>query len=301
MNNGKILVVDDEPQIVGLYRKWLEADGYDVSTASSVPEAKEALVSAAFDVVLLDQRLPGSAETDAGLDLITEAGLNGGKVFIVTGHASGEAVEKAFVRGAYDYLTKERVDVMKAVLRQKVRRALDMVAAERAASRQPDERDALIRELWQKVSTEAHAQRKGRFLEQLLTETFRMIPGFTVHPNERSVDEEFDLVIVNNAEDWRQESPYILVEAKNWSSAVGPEHYDRFFRKLQRRAGRANLGFFVATGGFTEGVRTSWESDRRDTQLVVLIDAASLDRLVSASDKNQVLHDLHREAVTRSA
>jgi CheY-like chemotaxis protein len=300
VNDAQILIVDDEPQIVSAYREWLERDGYQVATAASVQEALNCLRASRFDVVLLDQRLPGSTETEAGLDLIAEATLGGGKVFIVTAHATEEAIDKAFLRGAHDYLTKERLPVMRAMLRQKVRRAVDLVVAERAASRTPDERHKYILTLWHEVEGERNSQKKGRLFEELLAEIFRTVPGFEVHGSERSEDEEFDLVITNRAPDWQRESEFILVEAKNWSSKVGPDQYDRFFRKLERRAGRAKLGFLFSVGGFTEGVKTARLTDRQRSEMIVLADRSALEKLVQASDRNAVLHELHQKSVINS-
>lgn len=301
MADGKILIVDDEPQFRDHYRAWLEEDGYSVTEAESVPSARARLEAETFDVVILDQRLPGSTETEAGLDLVVEASAGGSKVFIVTGFASEDAIEKAFRRGAYDYLSKGRINIMRALLKLKVRRAVELVATERAASRTPAGRDQRIRQLWAALPNEANSQKKGRLLEELLAEIFRSIPGFAVHPSQRSGDEEIDLFVVNEAPEWARESAFILVEAKNWVTPVGPEHYDRIVRKLERRAGRAKLGFLVSASGFTKGVLSSWEADRRDEHLVVLVDAAALEGLVTASDRSAALRALHRRAVVRGA
>jgi len=147
MADGTILIVEDEPQFIELYRRWFEDDGYSIRTAATVPEARACLATDTFDVVLLDQRLPGSTETEAGLDLVSEAAIGGGKVFIVTGFATADAIGTAFRRGAHDYLSKDRIGIMEPLLRLKVRRAVEQVATERAASRTPDERDHHIRQL----------------------------------------------------------------------------------------------------------------------------------------------------------
>ncbi len=301
MKDARILIVDDEPSVVRLYRKWLEAEGHQVDDAGSLEAARQHFASSRYEVVLLDQRIPGSTETDAGLDLIGEAALTGAKVFIVTGHASEDAVERAFRQGVHDYITKGPAQAMGALLRHKVRIALEAVRSERAASRQPAERDAHIRALWGAVRTEKQPQRKGRALEELLAEIFRSVAGFTVYNNEWSPDEEFDLAIDNRSADWSTESSYLLVEAKNWSSSVGPDPYNSFFRKLERRGGRAKLGFLVAAGGFTAGVKTQWEADRKEDVLVVLVGPADLEALVSSTDRGALLRDLHRKAVMRQS
>ncbi len=55
----RILVADDEPNIRLLYRSELEADGYDVITASDGKEAVAKVESESPDLVILDIRMPG--------------------------------------------------------------------------------------------------------------------------------------------------------------------------------------------------------------------------------------------------
>lgn len=55
----RILVADDEPNIRLLYRSELEADGYDVITASDGKEAVAKVESENPDLVVLDIRMPG--------------------------------------------------------------------------------------------------------------------------------------------------------------------------------------------------------------------------------------------------
>lgn len=56
MSNPRILVVDDETLLADLYKEWL-SDGYTVDTAYTGEQALD-LLDAAFDVALLDRRLP---------------------------------------------------------------------------------------------------------------------------------------------------------------------------------------------------------------------------------------------------
>lgn len=53
----KILLVDDEPSILMTLEMVLEAEGFEVQTASSGTAAKTALSQDAFDVVLTDLSL----------------------------------------------------------------------------------------------------------------------------------------------------------------------------------------------------------------------------------------------------
>ena len=77
----------------------------------------------------------------------------------MTGYATADAIGQAFGRGAYDYVTKDRIEIMGPLLKMKVRRAVELVATERAASRTPDERDHHIRQLWLGLAQEKNAQK----------------------------------------------------------------------------------------------------------------------------------------------
>jgi CheY-like chemotaxis protein len=50
----KLLLVDDEPAILGTMRLILKSEGFEVQTASCGKDAKDAITKTAFDVVLTD-------------------------------------------------------------------------------------------------------------------------------------------------------------------------------------------------------------------------------------------------------
>ncbi len=54
----RILVVDDEPDIVELLRDILEAEGFDVAEAADSGEALERIREEIYDVAILDFNLP---------------------------------------------------------------------------------------------------------------------------------------------------------------------------------------------------------------------------------------------------
>ncbi|MDP3983665.1 MAG: response regulator, partial [Acidimicrobiia bacterium] len=55
----RVLVVDDEPKIRDVLRRYLVADGFDVSEAATGEEALERVRALHPEVVVLDVRLPG--------------------------------------------------------------------------------------------------------------------------------------------------------------------------------------------------------------------------------------------------
>ncbi|MFB6221964.1 MAG: HalX domain-containing protein [Halolamina sp.] len=69
-----ILVVEDEPDVAGLYRGTLEAKQCNVDVAHSVGEALET-VDGSYDVVLLDRRLPDGKGTEF-LETVRDRGLD---------------------------------------------------------------------------------------------------------------------------------------------------------------------------------------------------------------------------------
>ena len=130
----RVLVVDDEPQILRALGINLRARGYDVDLA---PDGEQALSLAAShhpDVVVLDLGLPGID----GVDVIR--GLRGGSTvpIVVLSVRDGEADKVAALdAGADDYVTKPfGMDELLARLRAALRRAAP--AEEAAVIATPD-------------------------------------------------------------------------------------------------------------------------------------------------------------------
>ncbi|MEA2063024.1 MAG: response regulator [Gemmatimonadota bacterium] len=55
----RLLIVDDEKHLRLLYKTEFEADGYEADTAANAHEALEKFESSAYDLVILDIRMPG--------------------------------------------------------------------------------------------------------------------------------------------------------------------------------------------------------------------------------------------------
>ncbi|MGU3433572.1 response regulator [Actinomycetes bacterium M1A6_2h] len=116
----RVLVVDDEPQILRALRINLSVRGYDVTTASTGVGALRAAAECRPDVVVLDLGLP---DLD-GIEVL--AGLRGWtQVPVVVLSARGDSSDKvdALDAGADDYVTKPfGMDEFLARLRAAVRR-----------------------------------------------------------------------------------------------------------------------------------------------------------------------------------
>lgn len=99
-----ILVVDDEPDLRTLYELTLLREGYQVTAAESLVQARLALKEKAFDVLITDMRLPDGM----GLELIEQvvAQRRNERCIVITAYGSAENAVNALKTGAFDYLSK---------------------------------------------------------------------------------------------------------------------------------------------------------------------------------------------------
>ena len=100
---AKILVVDDEQQLVDLLKENLEREGYEVITANDGDTAIEMTEHQNPDLIILDWMMPGKS----GLDVCrTIRPTTKAPIIMVT--AKGEEIDKVLglEMGADDYITK---------------------------------------------------------------------------------------------------------------------------------------------------------------------------------------------------
>jgi two-component system, OmpR family, KDP operon response regulator KdpE len=99
----RILIADDDPQILRALRITLTARGYDVVTANNGRAALDAAISQHPDVVVLDLGMPGLT----GIEVIE--GLRGWStvpILVVSGRSESWDKVEALDAGADDYVTK---------------------------------------------------------------------------------------------------------------------------------------------------------------------------------------------------
>jgi two-component system KDP operon response regulator KdpE len=103
MSNGRILVVDDEPQIRRVLRTTLSAQGYEIFDVRTGEDALLAIREQRFDVVLLDMNMPGMG----GLATCREirAGADAAIIMLTVRNSEQDKVT-ALDAGADDYITK---------------------------------------------------------------------------------------------------------------------------------------------------------------------------------------------------
>ncbi|HXV81998.1 MAG TPA: response regulator, partial [Candidatus Binatia bacterium] len=104
MASGKILVVDDDANLLELVKMRLESAGYEVTAMLEGGEALAAIKMQSFDLCLLDLML---SDRD-GIALMQEVhGVNPDlPAIILTAHGTIESAVEAMRKGAYSYLAK---------------------------------------------------------------------------------------------------------------------------------------------------------------------------------------------------
>src|SRR3989442_7513499 len=103
-NRIQVAVVDDDPEIRALLHRVLGKSGFTTAEATSGAEAMALLGRQAFDVALVDIKLPDAS----GLDILRwdrEAEVDA-EFIVLTGNAEVETAVEAMRLGAYDFLTK---------------------------------------------------------------------------------------------------------------------------------------------------------------------------------------------------
>ena len=105
---GKILIVDDEPNVRRTLCSFLSRRGYQVHTAADGEEAvrrvDDALRTQSYDVILMDLMLPNIDGAQA-ISMIA-ARDPAARIVVVTGVTTPERVHEALERGARFSITK---------------------------------------------------------------------------------------------------------------------------------------------------------------------------------------------------
>src|ERR1700704_3062471 len=103
---SKILVVDDEPDVVQLIEYNLKGAGYDVITAQDGEEALKKARASSPDLIILDLMLPQIEGLDVCKMLRRDAATAGIPIVILTAKASETDRVLGLELGADDYVTK---------------------------------------------------------------------------------------------------------------------------------------------------------------------------------------------------
>lgn len=103
---ARVLVVDDEPNIVLSLEFLMEQAGFEVTTAEDGEAALRLIAESAPDLVLLDISLPGIGGFDVLERLRGDPAHRHLPIIMLTAHGREVEREKGLALGADDYITK---------------------------------------------------------------------------------------------------------------------------------------------------------------------------------------------------
>ena len=101
---GKVLIIDDEKQILGLLSRIIGLEGYDVFQASTCRAGLKQLEQHTPEVILCDVCLPDGS----GVELVRELKKlrPHSEITLLTAHGNIPDGVQAIKNGAFDYITK---------------------------------------------------------------------------------------------------------------------------------------------------------------------------------------------------
>jgi len=136
----QVLIIDDEADVCGFFRRLLTKKGYEVTTATNKPAALAALAANRFSVAMVDLKLP---DTD-GLTLLQaiKARQPACEVIIMTGYSTVKTAVTAMQQGAYEYLEKPFDDIGE----------IEALIARAASQGEPGRQGGPAREEWADVA-----------------------------------------------------------------------------------------------------------------------------------------------------
>lgn len=104
MTGKRLLIVDDDPQILELLGDLLSDQGYSLEFSGAGEEALKKLEENDFNLVISDVRMPGID----GFELLKTVKIRfkNTKVILMTGYTDDYDISDALILGADDYITK---------------------------------------------------------------------------------------------------------------------------------------------------------------------------------------------------
>lgn len=133
---ARILIADDDPDIVSVLQDRLQTHGYDIITAKDGQEALGLIVHESPNLVLLDLTLPKLSGIDVLKQLHLCKQMDSLPVIVMTAYGSIDVAVEAMKEGASDFLTKPLdkdhllLVIRKALERDQLRQQIDYLRSE---------------------------------------------------------------------------------------------------------------------------------------------------------------------------
>lgn len=152
------------------------------------------------------------------------------------------------------------------------------------------ERTKLI-EKWKKLtSLDKKDITKGTKLEEFIANLFNERFGFDVVAKNLLVEtQELDIVLKNTTKNdfiKSLNSPFILIECKNWSTPVGVSEARVFESKYRESGNKVNFGIFVALNGVTSPFKSHLNNLIRDNINLIVVDNKDIEEFLYSEELN---------------
>ncbi|MCE9563149.1 MAG: response regulator [Planctomycetes bacterium] len=158
-----ILVVDDLPEKLLVYRTVLEGLGQNLITARSGEEALRAVLQRDFAVILLDVQMPGMSGLETASLIRQRKRSAHTPIIFLTAFADEMRAAEGYAQGAVDYIT---TPIVPGILQAKVRVFADLYRMSQQVKRQAEERVVLAEERMKREAAE-EANRRLTFLARV--------------------------------------------------------------------------------------------------------------------------------------
>jgi len=106
LNNKKILIIDDEPNITEMLKDNLEFKGYEVCVANGGREGLEKAIEFKPDIITLDLKMPDMNGFKVLQALKNDTRTKDITVFIISVMDEEDSTKKGFLLGARIYMVK---------------------------------------------------------------------------------------------------------------------------------------------------------------------------------------------------
>jgi len=126
LKGARVLIVDDDTEVLRLMTSAIERAGATVGTAASGEQGLEMAANSDYDLMITDVQMPGID----GIELMRRVKelIPDMETIVVTGHGDIPLAVKAMKEGAYDFITKPFADIRQVVTAAE--RALERTAME---------------------------------------------------------------------------------------------------------------------------------------------------------------------------
>ncbi|GAB3827596.1 response regulator transcription factor [Pontibacter rugosus] len=218
--NYKILVVDDDPDIVELLQYNLTREGYDVATAENGKKAIDAAILSNPDVILMDVMMPVMDGIAACRQLREMGEFRSTHIIFLTARSEEFSEVAAFDAGADDFITKPI----------KPRALLSRLAAFARRDAQEEEQDKVIEIGDLRIDRTSFAVYKGEAKITLPKKEFELLSFLAATPNKVFSREE----LLNNV--WGSDV-YVIART-----------VDVHIRKVREKIGEDNIKTIKGVG-----------------------------------------------------